>query len=415
MNFDTHGTRKAGEDMLRFLEDIPNEMLVVLVSEDAIEWYNDRNEYPHLTPALKDYLLVTFGIDLNPFTYENFRDAAIFAGFAGETPIAEEITNAGRDGNGFAFRAFSTGCPKPSTAPTQEPTPVPTPVPIPAPTQNPSPEPTPEPTSGPVFSPTPKPIAVPTAVPVPDPTAPTPDPTHVPTSAPTSASTDSPTPAPTKVPIPAPTKVPIPAPTKVPIPAPTKVPIPASTKVPVPGPTKVPIPAPTMVPIPAPTKVPIPAPTKIPIPDPTKVPIPAPTKVPIPAPTMVPVPAPTKVPIPAPTITSVPTVQPTLLPTISLQPTSNSLSLSVASDGSPMFDAALNPSMEAEYKAAAALCLPFIDFSLDTHNCNGETCNAPMESVCLFDMNPSYSFDGKGPSRSHPPIACLLTDSVLCI
>ena len=57
----------------------------------------------------------------------------------------------------------------------------------------------------------------------------------------------------------------------------------------------------------------------------------------------------------------------------------------------------VNAAIESEYNAAAAMCSPFVDFSLDTNSCNGEVCLGSMEthSSCSVSST-TYTPTGAG-------------------
>jgi len=55
----------------------------------------------------------------------------------------------------------------------------------------------------------------------------------------------------------------------------------------------------------------------------------------------------------------------------------------------------VNAAIESEYNAAAAMCSPFVDFSLDTNSCNGDVCLGSMEthsSCSSLSAGFSYSY-----------------------
>jgi len=94
----------------------------------------------------------------------------------GAPPVAEELQEPPREGDGQPTAAAVVATP--TATPTPKPTATPTPTPTPKPTATPTPTPTPKPTATPTPIPTPKPTATPTPTPTPKPTAtPTPKPT----------------------------------------------------------------------------------------------------------------------------------------------------------------------------------------------------------------------------------------------
>ncbi len=114
------------------------------------------------------------------------------------------------------------------------------------------------------------------------------EPTSVPTVTPFPMSTATPTPIPTAAPTPIPTATPTPVPTAAPTPIPTATPTPEPTPVTTPIPTATPTPEPTPVTTPMPTATPALEPTPVTTPIPTATPTPEPTPQPTSIPTDVP-------------------------------------------------------------------------------------------------------------------------------
>jgi hypothetical protein len=105
INFNTYANAYLSKDIIDVLSDVTSSQLVVLLTNDAIEWWDPTDPlYPHVSETFKTYLLNNFGADMSGV---GSMDNYLFAGYKGGSPLVEVSTAAG---TGSAEAVFETGC-----------------------------------------------------------------------------------------------------------------------------------------------------------------------------------------------------------------------------------------------------------------------------------------------------------------